>query len=93
MGSRAVVSRIGLRPFGIETEHAGLIGLSALFLLLLQLGDMMVVNVAETLFVKRVGPTYLSLAYAAQGLLLLGALNYVGAARAVGGHCKWGVKR
>lgn len=80
MDSRAVVSRIGLRPFGIETEHAGLIGLSALFLLLLQLGDMMVVNVAETLFVKRVGPTYLPLAYVAQGLLLLGALNYVGAA-------------
>lgn len=67
-----------MRSAGIAGEHATMLTLAAALLFVLRLGDLVVGNAAETLFVKRVGPGWLPLAFVAQGLVLLVVLNYVG---------------
>jgi CRP/FNR family cyclic AMP-dependent transcriptional regulator len=69
-----------LRLFGLGTGRSALLWLSACLVFLLGSSELAAANVAETLFVKRVGPTALPLAFIAEGILVLLALNYVGAA-------------
>src|SRR5687767_1028346 len=68
------------RLFGLGSGRSTLLWLSAGLVFLLGSSELAAANVAEALFVKRVGPTALPLAFIAEGILVLLALNYVGAA-------------
>src|SRR5688500_14958845 len=83
MPNRPVIATTRARFFGgigMGAERSTLLWLSAALMFLLGCAELAAANVAETLFVKRVGPTALPLVFVAQGLLVLFALNYVGAA-------------
>ena len=69
-----------VRRFGVPTDYVGLLALGALLLALIQADDVLFSNVAETLFVKRVGPEWLPPVYVARGLFLVVTLYYVGVA-------------
>lgn len=69
-----------LRRFGVPIDHVGMLALGALLLALIQADDVLFSNVAETLFVKRVGPEWLPPVYVARGLFLVVTLYYVGVA-------------
>jgi hypothetical protein len=75
-----VIATRAVKDLGIVAERSALPQLSVGLVFLLGAADLAAANVAETLFVKRVGPSGLPLAFVAQGVLLLLALNYVGAA-------------
>ena len=69
-----------LRRLGIAADGAALVALGVLLLALAQASGVLVANVAETLFVKRVGAEWLPPLYLARGLLLVLVLGYVGVA-------------